>query len=87
MEQKQNKVTPEYTLDWYIKWASSIILIFGMILTSNNAFPYNLYVSCIGITGWIFVGMLWRDRSIMILNTVALAIYLNGIVDTFFNQG
>jgi len=33
------------------------------------------------------VGMLWRDRSIMILNTVALAIYLNGIVDTFFNQG
>ena len=33
MGRKQSK---QYELDWYIKWASSIFLIAGIILTSNN---------------------------------------------------
>ena len=28
--------TPLHTLDWYIKWVSSIVLIIGMILAANN---------------------------------------------------
>ena len=28
--------TPLYTLDWYIKWIASLVLMFGMILTANN---------------------------------------------------
>ena len=60
------------SVDWWIKWVSSIFLIIGMILTSNNIFPINLYVSTIGIAGWVVVGMLWRDRSIMILNAIII---------------
>ena len=35
------KVTPRYDLSWYIKWASSITLIFAMLFTSANMFPIN----------------------------------------------
>ena len=77
MVRKQNKT---YKLDWWIKWASSIFLIAGIILTSNNIFPLNLYISCIGLLGWIIVAMMWRDRSLMILNAVGFTIYINGIV-------
>ena len=29
------KITPRGDLSWYIKWASSILLIIAMVLTSN----------------------------------------------------
>ena len=74
------KVTPTHTKDWYIKWISSIILIGGMLLNAQNIYPINLYVTAVGISGWVIVGFMWKDRSIMILNTVALTIYLNGII-------
>ena len=83
MGQKQSK---EFTLDWWIKWVSSIFLIIGMVLTSNNIFPANLFISTIGIAGWIIVGMLWRDRSIMILNAIAFSIYFNGIVKYLWGE-
>ena len=67
-------------ITWYIKWFSSIVMIFGIILTSNNIFPLNLYISVIGLIGWLVVSLLWKDRSLIVLNTVAVAIYLNGIV-------
>ena len=70
------KVTPTHTKDWYIKWVSSVILIGGMLLNASNVYPINLYVTAVGIAGWVIVGYMWKDRSIMILNTVALTIYL-----------
>ena len=36
--------TPLHTVDWYIKWVSSIVLICGMILAANNLYPYNIIV-------------------------------------------
>jgi|TARA_X000000950_G_scaffold1158_2_gene1278 hypothetical protein len=75
------KVTPRGDLSWYIKWASSIILIFAMLFTSANMFPINLYVANFGFAGWVIVGMLWHDRSLIVLNSVSLAIYTLGILN------
>ena len=63
------KVTPRGDLSWYIKWASSITLIFAMLFTSANMFPINLYIANIGFIGWLIVGCLLytspspRDRG------------------------
>ena len=72
--------TPLHTLDWYIKWVSSIILIIGMILAANNLYPYNIVVQCIGIAGWLIVSIMWNDRALMIVNAVGIAILFNGLV-------
>ena len=37
---KINKITPTHTVDWYLKWVSSIILIIGMMFTANNIYPF-----------------------------------------------
>ena len=78
------KVTPRGDLSWYIKWASSVILIFAMLFTSANMFPINLYIANIGFVGWLIVGMLWHDRSLIVLNAVSLAIYSLGILNHHF---
>ena len=79
MEKKISKVTPLHDLSWYIKWTSSIIIICGMILSSLNLYPYNLFVHAVGVIGWLWVGFLWHDRALIVVNAVAIAIFVLGI--------
>ena len=67
---------------WYIKWAASIILLLAMILTSQNIFPYNLYLHVLGTCGLLYVSIVWNDRALIVVNSVALSIFINGIVTT-----
>ena len=78
------KVTPRGDLSWYIKWASSVLLIIAMVLTSANIHPWNLYPAIVGMTGWLIVGLLWHDRALIVLNAISVAIYLTGIVNSWF---
>ena len=59
-------------------------MIFGIILTSNNIFPLNLYVSCVGLIGWTVVSLIWKDRSLIVLNVIAVSFYINGIVNNLW---
>ena len=71
---------------WYVKWTSSIILMVGMIFTAQNIFPYNLYLHTVGILGWIYVSIVWNDRALIVVNSVALSIFANGILATVLNK-
>ena len=77
---KVDKKTPIHTLDWYIKWIASFLLIIGVILTSNNVFPANLIFHAIGMLGWFVVGILWNDRALIVINAVTLALMSNGLI-------
>ena len=76
-----NKITPLHDLSWYIKWFSSIFILCGMTLTAMDIYPFNLYLHLVGVTGWFVVGMLWHDRALIILNAVAIAVFLMGIIN------
>ena len=78
--------TPLYTLDWYIKWIASLVLMFGMILTSNNVYPANLFFHFVGIGGWLIVGMMWNDRALMVINTFALATLATSITRLYLDN-
>ena len=80
---KLTKQTPTHTLDWYIKWVSSVILVGGVILTSNNIYPLNLMVHAIGMFGWFIVAIIWNDRALLVVNAVSLALLLNGLVSYY----
>ena len=75
-----DKKTPIHTLDWYIKWIASFLLIIGVVLTSNNIFPANLIFHAIGLLGWFVVGILWNDRALIVINAVTLALMSNGLI-------
>ena len=78
--------TPLHTVDWYIKWVSSIVLIVGMILAANNLYPYNIVVQCAGILGWLVVSIMWNDRSLIVVNAVALSIFANGMLSYWMDM-
>ena len=67
------KVTPVFDVTWFIKWASTIILVVGSFLNAQNMYPLNVYVMTVGIVGWLMVGFLWRDRAMIFLNTVSIS--------------
>ena len=77
---KVDKKTPIHTLDWYIKWIASFLLIIGVVLTSNNIFPANLIFHAIGMLGWFVVGILWNARALIVINAVTLALMSNGLI-------
>lgn len=58
--------TPTGTPDWYIKWSAVILAVVGIFLISAGlAIPGQVAYIASGI-GWIYVGMQWSDRAIMI---------------------
>jgi len=68
---------------WYLKWISSLVLIVAMIATTNNLYPLNMFLQFIGVSGWLCVAIVWNDRSLIVVNAVACAIFLNGIFQFF----
>ena len=83
-EQKKarlEKSALSFDLSWYVKWSSSFILLAAMVLRGAQAYPFiDLSLSCIGCAGWLWVGILWKDRALVMLNTAAVAILGIGIV-------
>jgi hypothetical protein len=75
----------KYNLTWYLKWASTTALVSGMLLTALNVYPLNMYLSLSGVVGWLVVGFLWHDRSVIVLNTVGTTIYVGGIISTLID--
>ena len=59
----------DHPLSWWLKWIASIILIIAMIFTSNNMYPYNLFLHFIGIGGWLWVSILWKEGNEIIIMT------------------
>lgn len=83
MYNELKKLSPTHTLDWYIKWIASVFLIAGVILTSNNIYPINLFFHAAGMFGWFIVSILWNDRALLVINAVSLAILINGLVSHY----
>ena len=70
-----------YTFNWWVKWTSSIIILIAMIIRSTGLNPFlDVILSFIGCVGWLVVGLRWRDRAIIILNTAAVVILSTGII-------
>ena len=75
------KITPQHDLSWYIKWTASVLLLIAMSLTSvGNSEPWNLLLHLIGVLGWLYVGILWHDRALIFINSIASFIFLSGIL-------
>lgn len=73
--------TPKQTPDWYVKWAASITLLVAMVIRASGTNPFvDTCISFIGCAGWLYVSIAWKDRALIMLNTVACFILLTGIL-------
>ena len=76
--------TPKYTLDWYIKWVASIVILMAMSIRGVDGYQiYDLYLSLVGIVLWGFVSIMWKDRALIMLNGAGLIFLLKNLAKTF----
>lgn len=74
--------TPKYTADWYIKWVSSVIVLMAMSIRGvPELVLYDLYLSVVGIFGWLIVSIIWKDRALILLNSFGLLFLLRTLVE------
>ena len=73
--------TPKYTIDWYLKWISSVFVLAAMSIRGVEGLQfYDLVLSVIGITGWLLVSFIWQDRALILLNSFGLLFLLRNLI-------
>ena len=76
--------TPKQDLSWYVKWIASMFLLCAFAFRSTQQFPFvDLCLSLVGVSGWLWVGLLWKDRALVLLNGIAVFILVSGLINHF----
>ncbi len=75
-------VTPKYTVDWYIKWIASVFILISIAFRAADGYHLlDLLFGTIGVIGWLIVSIIWRDRALIILNSVSLMMLVIGLLN------
>lgn len=67
---------PYQWLAWIATWA----LIASASMAAFNFYPYYVWGFLISNSLWILVGVLWRERSLIVMNFGLTLIYIIGLI-------
>ena len=84
----QKSATPKYDLSWYVKWVASCFILTSAMFRVQGPQYDNLdtLFSFIGVAGWMVVGLLWKDRALILLNGVLLFVLASGLLRWFLGN-
>ena len=74
--------TPTGTRDWYVKWIAMLLAVAGIFLISASYTLYGQIAYVVSCIVWIYVGMQWGDRAIMIGSSVSCTAIAMNLVNT-----
>lgn len=66
-----------------IRWAGTLAYLVGMVLTSANIYPLNLYFGALGGIFWAFVGVKNKDNALIVVEVAAAMIYIAGLISHY----
>jgi len=66
--------------EFWLEWACTVVLIAGVVLTSFNIYPLNLWISLLGNVGWLYLGYIWKKWSLIMVQAIITIIYIAGVV-------
>lgn len=66
----------------FVKWIATAVQLVGYGLTGLNIVPWNIFAFIIGIVLWFLVGVMWKDRAIMIVHIGAFVAILGGYLSS-----
>ena len=64
-----------------VKWTATVIQLIGYGMTGLNHTPWNVYMFFIGIFLWFAVGVMWKDKAIMVVHVGAFISLLIGYLN------
>ncbi len=65
-----------------VKWIATAIQLVGYGLTGLNIVPWNVFAFIIGIFLWFVVGVMWKDRAIMVVHIGAFIAIVAGYLNS-----
>jgi hypothetical protein len=69
------------TVEFWVKWSATVIIMIAVALTSGNWFyPWNILFYFIGNILWIWAGIIWRQWPVIITNAFANVILVAGYI-------
>jgi hypothetical protein len=68
----------------WVKWAGTLLCLTGICLTSFNVYPANIVLGLIGSALWTWAGWAQKDIPLFLVEIVAVAFYLAGLVALFY---
>ena len=75
--------TPVGTPDWYVKWSATILAVIGVFTLSAGFGTIGQVMYAVAGVCWIFVGMQWSDRAIMIGSAITTTAVCMNLVQQF----
>ena len=76
--------TPKQDLSWYLKWIASVFILASMSIRGIEGLQlYDIILSIIGVSGWMVVGLLWKDRALILLNGVGLLFFVRTLITEY----
>ena len=63
--------TPTGTPDWYVKWVATVLAVSGVFSISAGFTEYGQIAYLVSSMCWVYVGMVWGDRAIMIGSSIS----------------
>jgi hypothetical protein len=70
----------ERGIDFYVKWSATVMALIHVWLISHDIQPWYKYTGVLQASLWLWLGVLWRQPSVMLLNVVMIGIYIKGIM-------
>jgi hypothetical protein len=64
-----------------VKWVATVVQLVGYGLTGLAVTPWNIYAFVVGIVLWFVVGLMWRDRAIMVVHVGAFLSLMIGYMN------
>ena len=70
------KSKPYQSLAWFF----TLTLILAATMAAFNMYPYYSYAFTFSNLGWVLIGYLWKEKSLIVLNAGLTIIYIIGLV-------
>jgi hypothetical protein len=67
-------------LDFWIKWIAAILALIHVYVTAHDLYPWYKFSGITTALLWTWLGYLWRQNVLIVLNIIMVVIYLKGIL-------
>lgn len=72
--------------EFILEWTATAVLLVGVMFTSLNMYPINLYVCMLGNFLWMFLGVMWKKYSLITIQLIVSVMYVYGIYISLTNN-
>ena len=70
----------EHSLNWYLKWTATLVLIVGTAVNSAGYYPQGPAILFAGGLIWLVVAIQWREPALIVTNVVMFVTSILGFI-------